>query len=228
MKITITENGPYFVTGSVPIKEMYIIPKEGHMVLEEGRIFPQEDEYALCRCGESQNKPFCDGSHETTGFYGKEVASKKLYVDRLEDVVEGKEISLLDDGRCAFSRFCHTPKGDTWTVTENDTDGNNKELAIESANQCVAGRLTVIDNDGNILEETSQPEIIILQDPQKNASAGIFVKGPITIVGADGTNYEVRNRVALCRCGKSENKPFCDATHVPAEFNDSHLDKSKL
>ncbi|MCL1897984.1 MAG: CDGSH iron-sulfur domain-containing protein [Micrococcales bacterium] len=46
------------------------------------------------------------------------------------------------------------------------------------------------------------------------------VRGPVQIVSADGENYEVRNRVDLCRCGESSNKPFCDASHVPAEYVD--------
>jgi CDGSH-type Zn-finger protein len=39
------------------------------------------------------------------------------------------------------------------------------------------------------------------------------VRGGITIESADGVPYEVRNRVTLCRCGRSDNKPFCDASH---------------
>ena len=223
VKITVTENGPYLVTGAVPIREMYIVPKGHHMVLEEGRDLPQEEEYALCRCGGSKDKPFCDGAHETNGFEGEETASRKLYVDRIQDVTEGTKMFLADDGRCAFSRFCHTERGDIWSITERDDGPENYKLAVRAASECVAGRLTAIDKDGNVLEETSSPEIIILQDPAEESSAGIFVKGPITIVAADGTEYEVRNRVALCRCGESQNKPFCDATHVSIKFQDGHL-----
>jgi CDGSH-type Zn-finger protein len=81
----------------------------------------------------------------------------------------------------------------------------------------------MVDKDMNPLEEELEPEIVIMQDPEKRASSGIYVKGPITIEAADGTEYEVRNRVMLCRCGQSANKPFCNANHVPARFNDGHL-----
>ena len=37
---------------------------------------------------------------------------------------------------------------------------------------------------------------------------------------ADGTTYEIRNRVTLCRCGASQNKPFCDGSHWEVEFRD--------
>ncbi|MCP1103099.1 CDGSH-type Zn-finger protein [Aequitasia blattaphilus] len=223
MKIKITENGPYIVTGNIPIKEMIITPVGKHYEFREGRKLPQSEEYALCRCGKSKNAPFCDGNHEKSFFRGDETALKEKYIKRIEDAVEGDEITLLDDGRCCFARFCHTEEGDIWSVTESDGIENHKEMAIKAAKECPAGRLVMIDKEGNILEETSEPEIIIMQDPQKNSSSAIFVKGPIQIEGADGTLYEVRNRVALCRCGKSKNKPFCDATHAMIEFNDGHL-----
>ena len=38
--------------------------------------------------------------------------------------------------------------------------------------------------------------------------------GGIPIHGADGQAYEVRNRVTLCRCGRSANKPYCDGAHA--------------
>jgi CDGSH-type Zn-finger protein len=44
------------------------------------------------------------------------------------------------------------------------------------------------------------------------------VRGGIAITSADGYTYEVRNRVTLCRCGHSKNKPFCDGTHSDIDF----------
>jgi CDGSH-type Zn-finger protein len=46
------------------------------------------------------------------------------------------------------------------------------------------------------------------------------VKGGVAVESADGEAYEARNRVTLCRCGRSNNKPFCDGTHVDVRFND--------
>jgi hypothetical protein len=130
---------------------------------------------------------------------------------------------LLDDNRCAFARFCHTERGDVWSLTAKDSDAQNREMAIRAAGQCPAGRLVMVDNEMAPLEDELEPEIVIMQDPERRASAGIYVRGPVTIEAADGTAYEVRNRVALCRCGQSENKPFCDASHIPARFNDGRL-----
>lgn len=223
MRIKIIENGPYLVTGGIPIKEQIITKRGEHYVLEEGRTLPQAQSYALCRCGNSKMAPFCDGSHNEQHFNGAETASRDLYRKRVNDVTFGEQISLLDDGRCAFARFCHTDHGDIWHCTEQDSDEQKRAAAIAAARECPAGRLVVVDKAGNPIEQAYEPEIIIMQDPEKNASAAIFVKGAITVEAADGQTYEVRNRVALCRCGRSQNKPFCDATHVQIGFDDGHL-----
>jgi len=57
-KITITNNGPVLVSG-----DLELVDGEGKAYGLAGRT-----NIALCRCGHSQNKPFCDGSHKTSGF----------------------------------------------------------------------------------------------------------------------------------------------------------------
>jgi CDGSH-type Zn-finger protein len=222
MRIKILKDGPYIVTGGIPIRELIITPKWHHYNLKEGRELPQSERYALCRCGKSKTAPFCDGEHSSCGFDGTETASRKPFVDRINNVTDGSTMTLLDDGRCAYARFCHTDRGDIWNLTLRDDNERNREHAIRAAQECPAGRLVMMDNEGNVLEEELDPEIIILQDPETESSAGIFVKGPVTIEAADGETYEVRNRVALCRCGGSDNKPFCDATHVQLGFDDKN------
>lgn len=54
--ITVTENGPYEITGQVEIRN------------DAGELVKQTRKTSLCRCGASGNKPFCDGSHEKVGF----------------------------------------------------------------------------------------------------------------------------------------------------------------
>jgi len=213
-KIIITEQGPYLVSGNVPLSEKIIVHHEEGYVFEEGRPLPQAEAYALCRCGKSKNPPFCDGSHETAVFDGVERASKADFTQRIVDTVEGPELTLLDDGRCAFTRFCHRRSGDVWTLTANSDNPRYKKEAIRAACDFPAGRLVIIENEGNILEPDYEPAIEILQDPEKGASGPIFVKGNIPIEAVDGSTYEIRNRVTLCRCGKSRIKPFCDAAHI--------------
>jgi CDGSH-type Zn-finger protein len=218
MRIKIVQNGPYIVTGGIPIKEMIITPQGHQNVLVEGRELSQSEEYCLCRCGHSSNPPFCNGVHKQIGFVGKETASKAPYNKRIKEVVKGGTMMLLDDNRCAFARFCHRNGGSIWELIDQDRDPKMRAEAIQAANECPSGRLVAVMLNGEPLEAENEPEIIILQDPSQGTSAGIFVKGPIIVESADGTEYEVRNRVALCRCGESCNKPFCDASHIDAKY----------
>jgi CDGSH-type Zn-finger protein len=48
----------------------------------------------------------------------------------------------------------------------------------------------------------------------------LWVSGSIPIERSDGQPFEARNRVMLCRCGNSKNKPLCDGTHKEIGFSD--------
>jgi len=220
-RIKIMKNGPYCVFGSVPIKEKIITPVGNHYEYRDGRKLPQKENYSLCRCGKSKDHPFCDGYHSQIDFDGQETASREKY-DKRAEVLKGKEIDLMDDDRCAFLRFCHTEKGDTWDLIKKSDKKEERELAVKSAGECLAGRLTAVTKDGEILEDDYKAEILILQDPEKEVSSAIIVKGNIEIESADGEIYEPRNAVALCRCGESNNKPFCDCNHIHTDFRDGH------
>ncbi|RCW58702.1 CDGSH iron-sulfur domain-containing protein [Halanaerobium sp. ST460_2HS_T2] len=219
LKIKIIKDGPYCVFGAVPLSEKIITPVGKHYEYREGKKLPQKENYSLCRCGETKTPPFCDSYHNQMDFDGKETASKLDYKTRAE-LLEGKEIDLRDDHRCAFLRFCHTEKGDTWNLIKESDKKEERELALKSAEECLAGRLTAVSKNGEILEKEFEPAIEILQDPEKNVGSAIIVKGKIEIEGADGERYEARNSVALCRCGKSDNKPFCDCSHVHVNFQE--------
>lgn len=212
-RIKILENGPYIVTGNVPLSEKIIVSKDKINEFIDGRELPQAEKYALCRCGESKNTPFCDGSHVRDGFNGVEKASREKFEDRA-DLIEGPDLDLLDDKRCAFARFCHKEDGKAWRLTKNSDNPTYREQAIMAASECPAGRLVAYDKTGKAIEPEYESSLEILQDPEKEASGPISVKGNIPIESSDGYTYELRNRVTLCRCGKSKNKPFCDASHV--------------
>jgi len=218
-KIKILECGPYLVTGNVPLSEKIIVSEGKLKKFKNGRKLPQAEEYALCRCGRSKNAPFCDSSHEKVGFIGIEYASTEKFEDRAE-LIEGPELDLLDDNRCAFARFCHREDGDAWGLTKNSDNPKYREEAIIAASECPAGRLVAYDKTGKAIEPKYEPSIEILQDVEKEASGPIFVKGNIPIESSEGHTYELRNRVTLCRCGGSRNSPFCDATHISIKFSD--------
>jgi CDGSH-type Zn-finger protein len=195
---------------------------EGHnRVYTQGKDFLTKESYALCRCGKSKNPPFCDGSHLHANFDGTECASVRPFNERVE-VFAGSTLDLYDDSRCAFARFCHREDGDVWTLTEKSADPKFREEAIIAANECPAGRLVQHDksNSNKEIEPALEPKISLLQDPERGVSACLYVQGGIRLFSAEGVEYERRNRYALCRCGESLNKPFCDAMHVTDGYID--------
>lgn len=215
-KIKVSKNGPYIVSGETPLAEHKMeFDEEGNPCKwREGKRFPSQEKYALCRCGRSMNKPFCDGTHTKINFDGTERASIKPYIDQCESI-DGPDLKLTDAQHlCASARFCHRAGG-TWNLTMQSDDPEAKQIAIEEAGDCPSGRLVVWDKKtGKEIEPEFKPSIGVVEDDQAGAIGPLRVCGGIPVESADGTTYEVRNRVTLCRCGKSRNKPFCDSSHL--------------
>lgn len=220
-RIKIVKDGPYLVLGKIPMTEQTIIAnKEGRSIeWRETGHYPEQETYSLCRCGLSKNSPYCDGTHQKVGFKGTETASKLDYMEQAETIV-GSDLVLTDVTKlCAYARFCHRKEGDVWNLTEASDDPKLRESAIQAAWDCPAGRLIQWDKKtGQSIEPKLEPCIGLIEDPPEKVSGPIWVKGGIPIESSDGTEYEVRNQVTLCRCGKSRNMPFCDATHVSMGF----------
>lgn len=221
MRITVGANGPYFVEGGVPlIRAEIVVNAEGEAVAwrETGRV-EAGDTYALCRCGQSHTKPFCDYTHISIGFDGTETAGHEPF-ERLAVNIGSPYLDLHDARRlCAEARFCDR-SGGLWNLVNRCDDPEILALAVEEAQLCPSGRYVACAADGSPLEPELEPAIVLVEDPQMGVSGPLFVRGGIEIVDADGEPYEVRNRVTLCRCGKSANKPFCDGGHIEAGFRE--------
>jgi CDGSH-type Zn-finger protein len=220
-KIMVTKDGPYLVSGDLPIDKQIIgIGKDNE---PENWIkckkVPAGATCALCRCGQSKNKPFCDGTHGKVKFNGIETASKRTHSQQAQ-VMDGPTLKLTDAQiLCAAARFCHRGGG-TWELTHHSDNRQARELAIEEACSCPSGRLVECDQrTGDVYEKAFNPSISLVEDPQNKVSGPIWLKGGIPVESSDGSTYEVRNRQTLCRCGKSQNKPFCDGSHIEAGFN---------
>lgn len=215
-KIKILKNGPYKVDADVSLEKEFAVPDENGDPKEwrKGDRIETEGEYFLCRCGNSGKKPFCDGLHVKAGFDGTETAEKKAYKDQAE-IISGPGIDLMDaESFCAAARFCHRCGG-AWKLTGESDDPEKKKIAIQQACDCLSGRLTAIDKKtGKPIELEFKPSISVTEDMSAKLSGPLWVKGGIGVESADGSCYETRNRQALCRCGKSKNKPFCDGSHV--------------
>jgi len=222
-KITVTENGPYLVEGDVPLAHEHIVTnKEGESIeWRRGEVVAHAAKYALCRCGGSKTKPFCDGTHKRIGFRGAETASREPY-EKQAGRIEGPAMVLEDaESLCAGARFCD-PHGQVWNLVQKSDQPAAARLVEHEAGHCPSGRLVVkLRTTGRPLEPHLEASIALSQDTAQGVSGPLWVRGGIPVVAADGHSYEVRNRVTLCRCGASQNKPFCDGAHVSARFRDS-------
>jgi hypothetical protein len=144
---------------------------------------------------------------------GTETASKEPYLVQAKEI-DGPALKLTDvENLCASASFCHRTGG-IWLLIPQSDNAEAKRIAIEEAGDCPSGRLVVWDKKTKKAIEPEQ-SIGLVEDPQVDVSGPIWARGGIPIKSADGKTYEVRNRVTLCRCGKSSNKPFCDSSHYP-------------
>ncbi len=215
-KITVSKNGPYIVSGSVPLAVQVIRTNEKGESTEwvEGKSFSVTAQYALCRCGQSKNKPFCDGTHQKIGFDGTETASHSSVLEQAE-VLDGPSMQLADaEGLCAFARFCD-PNGKVWNQVASTDDPEMRRQFVHQVGMCPSGRLLAIDKQtGKTIEPHLAQSIGVVEDPSIECSGPLWVRGGVPLGSADGSNYEIRNRMTLCRCGRSENKPFCNGSHA--------------
>lgn len=213
--IKIIKDGPYRVTGGVPLLEQAIVTDDNGNTREliDIKEYPRQNTYILCRCGSSNNKPYCDGAHRKIGFDGSETASRRPYMERAE-TFESPDLKITDVYElCDHSRFCQRSGGIRSLIQKSD-DPEARQIAIEEAMICPSGRLVLWDKKtGKPFEKEFEPSIVLVHDKQKGCEGPLWVRGYIPIESADGSMYESRNRVTLCRCGKSENKPYCDGSH---------------
>jgi CDGSH-type Zn-finger protein len=201
-KIVVSKNGPYIVS-NLPLKEEEVVFDKNNFPLKykTNKKFTQKN-YSLCRCGKSKNKPFCDSSH-LLGFEGKETAKNDS-----GKLIKGNGLVLRDiESLCAGAGFCDRAAG-VWQLI-NMKDKKSKDIAITESCNCPSGRLTIIKNNKEIEPKFSQ-SISVLEE---TGMGPIWVKGNVPIFSSSGKQYPSRNRITLCRCGKSKNKPFCDGSH---------------
>ncbi len=196
-------NGPYLVRDLEDLRDW------------RGERIEIKPVMALCRCGGSANKPFCDGTHQKNGFSGVKLA------DRITDKLESYQTTriTIHDNRsiCAHAGRCTDGldsvfkyKSEPWI----DPAGDAIEAIIETIRSCPSGALSYT------LDEVAGG------DQQRGPSITVTKDGPYAIVGdvrlleqsmAQGASKE---HYTLCRCGGSKNRPFCDGTHWSIGFKD--------
>ena len=225
-----TKDGPYLVEGRVPLSRQTIEANEdGHSwEWRSGASIEAGETYRLCRCGRSSTKPFCDDSEIGSGFDGTETASRAPYLEQAQ-VLQGPDVVLTDAPRlCAFARFCDA-EGQIWNLVE-EGGARARDLALREAAHCPSGRLRTWEGPPDaggesVGEPTFEPSIGVVEDPSLGVSGPLWVRGGIPVVAADGFEYQTRNRMTLCRCGASRNKPFCDGSHARIHFHDESAER---
>jgi CDGSH-type Zn-finger protein len=216
-RVRITEDGPYEVTGSPPlVRTAPIETAFGEPIgWQQSTPVDAPAEFDLCRCGMSSRKPFCDASHETARFEGEEVADRRPRAERAR-VIKGRDVVMTDDmSLCTHAGHCADRFTDVWDMIRATADPAVRDRLQRMVELCPSGRLAHAPTvDAEPVEPVSEPSIAVIED------GPLWVRGGIPIESSDGTTYEVRNRVTLCRCGYSNNKPFCDGTHKVIGFRD--------
>jgi CDGSH-type Zn-finger protein/ferredoxin len=212
-RIEVMPHGPYEVSGDVPLRPKTIVSSdEGEaMTWSTGDEMSHPRTYQLCRCGQSDNKPFCDGSHGFELFDGTESAPTNTSAERVE-LHDGPAIRVLKDGDlCQHAGFCNT-KARSWFDMIPETDDHQVRLQLLGMiEHCPSGALSY-ELDGERIE----PDLPVAVSPVTDGP--LFVSGGIEIERTSGELLETRNRVTLCRCGQSRNKPLCDGTHFEVDF----------
>jgi CDGSH-type Zn-finger protein len=196
------ENGPYMV------KELQSLANRKGPVSTKQAV-------ALCRCGGSSNKPFCDGTHAKNGF-----TSAKLD-DRVSDKRDnyiGKHITIHDNrGICAHAGRCTDGLASVFHLKEEPwiyPDSASAAEIIETIKKCPSGALSYSVNGVEHRDRTGEPSVFIAPN------------GPYVVTGAPNLENTTRAEGAseehftLCRCGGSKNKPFCDGSHWSNDFKD--------
>jgi len=217
-RITIEENGPYHVTGGLPLTREEIVRDDGGYSVDWRceETLPARESYELCRCGRSRTKPYCDSSHELEPrFDGSETADRSPTRERRR-TFKAQAVSVGDDvSLCASAAFCDAADGDVWSFLLRSRDPEVRARITRMIDRCPSGRLTyALPPEEADVERDLEPSAAVVRD------GPYWIRGRVEIVDDDGATWEVRNRVALCRCGESSNKPFCDGTHKTVGFRD--------
>jgi len=219
-KITILENGPYVVEGNVSlVHKTQVVSEFGEPLTwkKDGEIEVETEEYCLCRCGHSTEMPFCDGAHTIIEFDGTETAITHGPSEFQDTLPGGTQLVVkLDQSLCMNSGFCGMRDGDISQFVADSADTKIRSMVMAMVERCPAGALTYKIEEGDMDIEPDLPQQIA--DTTEITSDGpiqgpFWVTGSIEIERADGQPFDTRNRVTLCNCGLSTNKPLCDGSH---------------
>lgn len=203
VKIDVLDDGPLIVDNLETLTN------------SQGKNLEIDEKIALCRCGYSKNKPFCDGSHKSAGFTGRRESNASLTKER---AYEGKEITVHDNRAiCCHAGECVTGLNSVFDINTNpwiNPDNAAVEEVIEVVKKCPSGALSYTVDELHTRDFDASPAINIAKDGPYNVS------GKISINVEDDIQPPSKEHYSLCRCGASKNKPYCDGSHNDIKFKD--------
>lgn len=197
-----TPNGPYVV-------------KEVDTLTNRNGALEARATMALCRCGGSANKPFCDGTHTRNRF--SSAKSDDRVPDQRDDYA-GTTVTIHDNrGICAHAGRCTDGLPSVFRLHREpwiDPHGASADQIVETVRACPSGALSYT------------VDAVAPQDPERPAAIHVSPNGPYLVSGGPELLETARGQGAstehytLCRCGGSKNKPFCDGSHWYNNFSD--------
>jgi len=202
--ITPVRDGPYVANGLEDLAN------------DKGPIETKQT-VALCRCGASANKPFCDGTHAKIGFSSSKTEER---IEDKRDSFRGKTITIHDNRAiCAHAGVCTDGLAAVFRLKKEPwihPDAAGADEIVATIDKCPSGALSYSVDDVEHRDSDGEPAIFIAPN------------GPYVVTGGpelldtnmgEGTS---KARFTLCRCGGSANKPFCDGAHWHNGFNDDN------
>ncbi len=129
------------------------------------------------------------------------------------------EVSIVwKPTECIHSAICFKGLGEVFDPQKRPwitPEGSTTERIVAQVKKCPSGALSYyLNSDANVGEVKVEAETIV--EPTPNGP--LMVYGNVTVKGANGTLTKKNNATAFCRCGASQNKPFCDGTHRKIGF----------
>ena len=206
-KITLRENGPLVVSAPPMLRD----PAGSEIVTGEVA--------ALCRCGKSQKKPYCDGSHTAAGFTSapdhSNIRNNKI---QYTGVVDGHKVTISytpvlcsHAGECSrLAKSIFNPSKTPWITPEN----GSLEDVTSVLGACPSGALRVSIGEQSPHHLISADVDIKIEEHGPYRVKNVPLEAEFNGVGASHAKY------VLCRCGHSKNKPFCDGTHYDVKWRD--------
>ncbi len=206
-KITLVDNGPLLVDAPPAIRD------------HKGDVIETPEKAALCRCGASKRKPFCDGAHARNGFSSAPDHSNIRNSEiRYEGEVGGEAVTIAyTPVLCSHAAECQSrahavfqPGQQPWV---NPSHGSIASI-LDVMAACPSGALRVAVGDQEPQHLTTGDVDIRVEKNGPYHVRNVALDAEFNGVGASRSKY------VLCRCGLSKNKPFCDGTHHDARWKD--------